>query len=299
MIAHDSEKMHFKRTASSPFYTITKGGPMNKRTGSRIFFLGFICASLVVLPAAGGQIINVPSPAAKTIQAAMIAARTGDTVLVANGVYKEKISVKSGVWLKSQTLFGAAVDGMGKGTVVTLGGDAGICGMEVRNGTIGVLSRSLGNSILKCRITGNWETGLSCAGRLPRIQDNVIVFNRGSGIQGWDVIASNEVIDHNTIAYNANNGIALGGSSNVIIEFNIIAFNSRFAIKSDESAKMAAENNDFFQNGAVQYGVGDKNFSLDPKFSDPRKKMDFTLQQDAPLHSVDVKTGGLGARSAY
>jgi hypothetical protein len=276
-----------------------KGFIMITNTRARVVAgcLGLTIAA--ALPAAGGQIINVPAAGAPTIQAAMIAARSGDTVLVANGVYKEKVSVKAGVVLKAQTLFGAAIDGSGKGTVVTLGGDAGVCGLEIRNGTIGVLSRSIGNSITKCRITGNWETGLSCAGRLPRIQDNVIVYNRGSGIQGWDVVASNDIIEHNTIAFNANNGIAVGGSSNVMIEFNIIAFNHRFAVKSDESAKVSAANNDFFQNGAVQYGIGERNFSLDPKFSDPKSKMDFSLQQDTPLHTMEMKIGELGARLAY
>jgi hypothetical protein len=272
---------------------------MKNRSLIRFVVRGFSLTMAAALPALCGQILNVPAKGIPSIQAAMIAARAGDTVLVANGVYREKVAVKSGVFLKAQALFGAAIDGGSRGIVVTLGGDAGVCGFEIRNGTIGVLSRSIGNSIVKCRITGNRETGLSCAGRLPKIQDNLIVFNNGSGVQGWDVIASNDVIDHNTIAYNANNGVALGGASSVIIENNIIAFNERFGIKADESVKMAAANNDFFQNGSMQYGANDKNFTLDPKFSDPRKKMNFSLQQDSPLLPVEIKTGEIGARLAY
>jgi hypothetical protein len=251
------------------------------------------------LPVLCGQIINVPGKGIPTIQAAMIAARAGDTVLVANGVYKEKVAVKSGVILKAQSLFGAAIDGDGRGIVVMLAGDAGIIGLDIRNGTIGVLSRNIGNSIVKCRISGNRESGLSCAGRLPKIQDNLIAFNSGSGIQGWDVIASNEAIDHNTIAYNANNGIALGGASSVIIENNIIAFNERFGLKADDSVKMAANNNDFFRNGGMQNGAPEKNLALDPKFSEPKGKMDFSLQQDSPLLPLEIKTGEIGARFAY
>jgi parallel beta-helix repeat protein len=272
---------------------------MKKRAWIPVVACGCGLLMAAALPAPCGQIINVPAKGVPTIQAAMITARAGDTVLVANGVYKEKVAVKAGVLLKAQSLFGAAIDGGSRGVVVTLGGDAGVCGLEIRNGTIGVLSRSIGNSIVKCRISGNRETGLSCAGRLPKIQDNLIVFNRGSGIQGWDVIASNDVIDHNTIAYNSNNGIALGGASSVIIENNIIAFNERFGIKADESVKMAAANNDFFQNGSLQYGASDKNFSLDPKFSDARKKMNFSLEQDSPLLPVEIKAGEIGARLAY
>jgi len=272
---------------------------MKQHSWLRVFIAGSGITVATVLPAVCGQVISVPAKGISSIQAAMISARSGDTVLAANGVYKEKVSVKSGVILKAQSLFGAVIDGGGRGTVVTLGGDAGICGFEIRNGTIGIQSTSIGNSIVKCRITGNWETGLSCAGRLPKIQDNIIVFNRGSGVQGWDVIASNDVIDHNTIAYNSNHGIALGGASSVIIENNIIAFNVRFGIKADESVRISASNNDFFQNGGMAYGMGDKNVALDPKFTEPKKKMDFSLQQEAPLRSAEMKTGELGARSGY
>jgi hypothetical protein len=275
-----------------------KGAIMKKHT-MYVVVLYAVLSFTAALPSAGGVIISVPGKGISTIQAAMISARTGDTVLVANGVYKEKVAVKSGVLLKAQSLFGAVIDGNGRGTVITLGGDAGVCGLEVRNGTIGILSSSIGNSIVKCRITGNRQTGLSCAGRLPKIQDNVIVFNKGSGIQGWDILASNDVIDHNTIAYNANNGVAFGGTSNVILENNIIAFNDRFGIKIEGPAIISSAQNNFFQNGTMAYGTGENNFVLDPKFTEPRKKMDFTLQQDSPLHSVEIKAGVLGARLAY
>jgi Periplasmic copper-binding protein (NosD) len=272
---------------------------MEKQASIRAMLLGFCLSATAVIPAGAGQIISVPAKGAPTIQAAMIAARAGDTVLVANGVYKEKVSVKPGVLLKAQSLFGAAIDGNSRGTVVILAGNAGICGCEIRNGTIGVLSRSIGNSVIKCRITGNWGTGVSCEGRLPKIEDNLIVFNRGSGIQGWDVIASSDIIDHNTIAYNANNGVAFGGASSVIMENNIIAFNSRFGVKTDETVKMSTTQNDFFQNGSMAAGTDEKNFAYDPKFSDPRKKMDFSLQQDSPLRSGELKAGEIGARLSY
>ena len=113
------------------------------------------------------------------------------------------------------------------------------------------------------------------------------------------MIAANDIIDHNTIAYNANNGAAFGGTSSVIMENNIIAFNSRFGIKPDESVKLSSVHNDLFQNGGMTKEADDQNFALDPKFSDPRKKMDFSLQQDSPLRSVETKAGEIGARSGY
>jgi hypothetical protein len=70
-------------------------------------------------------------------------------------------------------------------------------------------------------------------------------------------------------------------------------------VKTDESVKVSSTHNDFFQNGSMFKLPEDLNFSLDPKFSDPRKKMDFSLQQDSPLRSVETKAGEIGARLAY
>ena len=107
---------------------------MKHYLGLNAVFSGCVFFAAAVFPAGAGQIIAVPTKGVPTIQAAMIAARAGDTVLVANGIYKEKVLVKSGVLLKAQSQFGAAIDGNSRGTVVTLAGNAGICGCEIRNG---------------------------------------------------------------------------------------------------------------------------------------------------------------------
>ena len=94
--------------------------------------------------------------------------------------------------------------------------EATIYGFELRNATIGITSQTWENAMVRCRITGMRESGITCVGHLPKIEDNIIVFNKGSGIQGWDLqaiagtIASS--INHNTIAFNGNNGIALEGN---------------------------------------------------------------------------------------
>jgi hypothetical protein len=272
---------------------------MTSKLGNDV--LWFAIGILFLMPLQGfcGQIITVPSQGIATIQAAMISARIGDTVLVEPGKYHEKVSIKNGVTLKSKSLFGASMDGGGKGTVISLFGNASICGFEIKNGTIGILSTGMGNSITKCRIINNRQSGLSCTGQMPKVQDNIFAYNTGSGIVGWDVSAGSEPLSFNTIAYNENNGMMFGGASKVIIENNIVVFNARLGLKFDDGGFVVAQNNVFFQNGSMPISFGDKNISADPKFTEPKGKLDFSLMPDSPLHSLPQGIGDVGARLNY
>jgi hypothetical protein len=145
-----------------------------------------------------GNTISVPGDA-KTISAAMISARAGDTVYVAPGTYKERVIMAPGVALVSRSIFGAIINGGGKGAVVTMSKGSTIHGFEIRNGTIGIFSSDMGNEITSNRIVHNWMTGIITVRHLPKIQDNVIAFNRASGIQGWDVRSTAVSVNHNSI----------------------------------------------------------------------------------------------------
>jgi parallel beta-helix repeat protein len=259
----------------------------------RTFLFILACTAVLASPSYAGTVIMVPSKDAPTISLALIQAKPFDTVLVAPGVYNEHLLVKSEVVVKSRSLFKAILDGKGKGVVVTLGGSAVVCGFEIRNGTIGVKSTGASNGIYKCLITGNRQSGIACAGHAPTIEDNVIAFNKGSGIQGWDLKSTSSSINHNTVAFNSNNGIAVGGTSNIIIENNIIAYNEQNGLKMDESVKFSLTKNDFFQNGIMPRGLPENNFLLDPKFKEPKGKLDFSLQADSPIRN---KNEDIGAR---
>ena len=249
------------------------------------------------LGATAGEVISVPSVGINTISQAMMNAKFGDTVLVSNGVYREHVFIKAGVTLKAHYPRRAIIDGKGKGTVVTLSINSAINGFEIRNGTIGVFSKDINKVILNCRIVKNWETGIICVRHLSKIEDNIIAFNRASGIQGWDLRSTNSSINHNTIAFNANNGIALGGASDVIIENNMITFNERFAIKlSHSSEKTQLNKNNLFGNLTVVNKLPPNNFAFDPKFSSPRAKMDFTVESKLPCCSTGSDNQILGVR---
>jgi len=259
-----------------------------------------VCVSLFLFSARQAfASITVPSEKAKTLNAAMALAKKSDTIWVESGIYKEHIFLTPGVVLMSKVLFKAVIDGAGKGTVVTMGNGSMISGFEIRNGTIGIFSTTAGARITQCRILSNQQSGVMCVGNLPQIEDNIIGYNRGSGIQGWDVRATSASISHNTIAYNANHGISIGGNSSIIIENNIIAFNDQFGIKpSEETVRLELSKNSFYENAKFSGVLPDDNFSLNPAFIDS-KRLNFMLGKDSQCIGRASDNQNLGARIVY
>ncbi len=237
-------------------------------TGSMILFFGVNWVS-------AGEVLNVPMDHSN-IEKAMVAAGAGDTVLLSNGKYRENVIVKNQVTLKAKNRYKAEINGKGRGVAVTLLGQSSIIGCEITNATIGVFSQGTGCEIRHCRIVQNWMTGIIAVRHLPVIEDNIIAFNRASGFQGWDVRSTSASINHNTIAYNANHGIAVGGESEIVVENNTIAYNERYGFKfSDETMnKSDIRDNNFYKNLPTQ-DIPGGNHSFEPAFQSPRKDYDF------------------------
>ncbi len=260
---------------------------------------GFV--SILLLPLlVASTVFSVSVPQnSSTINGAMMNAKKGDTIWVEPGVYREYIYIAPGVTLLSRSIFKAVLDGGGRGTIVTLGNNSVISGFEIRNGTIGVFSTANGTTISQCRISFNQQTGIMCVGNLPKIEDNIIVYNRGSGIQGWDVRTTTSSINHNTIAYNGNHGISMGGNTSVILENNIIAFNNQFGIKpSEESVRIQMINNNFFQNAKFTNVLPNDNYSFDPIFRDAQR-LNFLLDEGSRCIGRASDNQNIGARVVY
>lgn len=242
-----------------------------------------------------GIVITVPSSGASTISSAILKARPGDTVYVEDGIYKEHIFIKAGVVLKAQNRHKAIIDGKSKGTVVTMGASSTMIGFTVRNGTIGIFSKNAGVCVLNCQVINNWLTGIITVRHLPKIEDNIIAFNRSSGIQGWDVRSTVASINHNTIAFNSNHGISVGGSSNIIVENNVVAYNERFGLKiSSESEASKIMRNNFYNNLKQKIPTG--NYSFDPAFISPRKDLNFSSDPKLCCQIKASDDENLGAR---
>lgn len=268
---------------------------MNVKMAKCIIFLIPLLLSVSFLSAAT---LTVPQNKS-TITSALIAAKKNDTVLVAPGIYKEAIFVPPDVALVSTGLFQAQINGGGKGTVVTLGNNATINGFDIRNGTIGIFTTAGGVSIRQCRIIYNQQTGITCVGNLPKIEDNILVYNKGSGIQGWDVRTTASSINHNTISYNNNHGISIGGNSSIIIENNLITNNCQFGLKpSEESVRIQMMNNCFYQNAKFTEVLPSGNFSYNPLFIDPQK-LNFQLGRDSKCIGRSSDNQNIGARITY
>lgn len=260
-----------------------------------------VCLSLTALLAVPLPLfsasLQVPSIGIKSISEAMMKTRVGDTVWVDKGVYREHVLLAPGVTLIARTQYEAVIDGAGRGTVITMGKNTCISGLTIRNGTIGVFSNSSGNTIVNCRIIKNQQTGIIAVRHLPKIEDNIVAFNKGSGFQGWDVRSTNATLNHNTIAYNDNNGVAVGGSSEFIMENNIVAYNVRLGIKiTSEAEKVQVTNNNFYRNlPNMLKHLPSGNFSFDPVFKSPRAGFNFKSEECCKAKGTDDQE--LGARN--
>ena len=265
--------------------------------------MGFRLSKIYVLLLAGALVfpvfsrtIVVPSKEARSIARAMAAARMGDTVLVRDGVYREHVLVAPGVLLMAENPLKAVLDGRGRGNVVVMGNTSVISGFEIRNGTVGVYSEAAQAVIRRCRIINNHQSGVLSVGALPTIEDNFIVYNKGSGIQGWDVRTTSGSVNHNTIAFNSNHGVSLGGTTAITLENNIIAFNNQFGVKpSEETVRVELLNNNFFQNARMSTHLPSGNISADPQFVDP-KRLNFNLGAGSQSIGMSTDNQNLGAR---
>jgi parallel beta-helix repeat protein len=239
--------------------------------------------------------IAVPSPEASSIPAALAKAQSGDTVLLENGIYHVNLMMSPGVTLKARSLFGAVIDGKGRRATVTMASNTTIAGLEIRNGTVGVECKSAGARIEMCRIVRNLQSGILSVGHLPDIHDNIIAFNKGSGMQGWDLRATTSSLSHNTIAFNGNHGVSVGGNSDVILENCIVSNNAQFGVKVDGSARVRLNTNDFYENPAGTEMLSADNISEDPHFVDAHA-LDFSLSAGSRCIGYGSDRQDLGAR---
>ncbi len=196
-----------------------------------------------------------------TIQAALDACSTGDTVLVAPGHYYENL-----IWPKTHCIFllsingpeQTIIDGSTRGSVIKINtgidNSTFIKGFTITNGS-GV-SNPLGD------ISGG---GIYCTNSSPTITNNTITGNfadKGGGVACFDSsspVISNNIINNNN-ASSFGGGIVIGFGSSPYIANNIISGN----LSGNRGGGIAAayycsphiENNNILNNRAAGEGSG-------------------------------------------
>jgi hypothetical protein len=158
----------------------------------------FSASSVLTLAAT----IHVPADYS-TIQSAINAASSGDTILVSDGTYQESIDFK-GKAITVKSVNGPAttiIDAGGVNPVVTFStaetANSVLDGFTIQNG---------GPSQ-----TFSSGSGITVSGSSPTIKHNLIRANRGCDGAGINLYFSSPVIDSNTISNNSRGGCSGGG----------------------------------------------------------------------------------------
>ena len=213
-----------------------------------------------------------------SISAAVTAANKGDTIWVAPGMYQENVVLKNDIFLLSEMLGRAIIDGkadMGGGNPSIVGANAAV--------------------VDGFTITGGYD-GIQCDGTSPTIRHCVIRSNYGDGgivcLNG-----SSAVIENNTILgnlgsdYNRRPVGVYTEQSNPIIRNNIVTGNY-FGISPYLSTPTRSYNNVW--GNRVNYGynatAGTGSISSDPEFVDVPSN-DHRLGASSPC----INTGNPGA----
>lgn len=186
--------------------------------------------------------IHVPADK-PTIREAIEAAREGDTILVAPGLYRESLVVGKAVTIASRFLQSkdpkdveaTVLDGEKK-TVFTVpkGAEARIVGLTIRNGDDGVCVDGGKVEVLHCRLLGNHE-GISFEGGRGVIRGCRI---EGSGDDGIDCDqATDALIEENAILGNKDDGVEVrlhpysGPRLQIVIRRNLFSGNKEDGVQ--------------------------------------------------------------------
>ncbi len=195
-----------------------------------------LCLLLFFTDAALAADLQVPSRQFPTISDAISAARNGDSIHLAPGVFQENITFDKALTLLGSPNNRSIVDGSGKGTVITITSpNVHISGVTVRNSgdiiedsdaciyaTKKATNIKLdGNSLTQCAF-GIWING----SHNPLVANNTVtgyqkklISDRGNGIHLWNI--QNGLIKGNRV-FGVRDGIYLSNTSRSSIEDNVM-----------------------------------------------------------------------------
>jgi hypothetical protein len=210
----------------------------SKRWSRAAYFVCFASLALGVSRTAGAATIRVPADQ-PTIQQAINAAATGDTVLVSPGIYLEAIDFGGKIVsvISEQGPEVTIIDANGTQSAVTF------MSGETRNAVISGFTIRGGRNIYS-------GAGVYVAFSSPTIRGNIVTGNRGCSGVGIYSYFSSPLIEGNTISQNAIDGctggwgigVYVGGDSAARIIGNVISDNTGEAASGGGVALFAAGN---------------------------------------------------------
>ncbi len=219
-------------------------------------------------------VIHVPQDH-KSIQAAIDAAKLGDTVVVAAGTYRERIRLQDGVTLKSagdnskgklglKRAEVTIIDGGGKvgeGAGVAMAEGATLDGFTVTN--VGMYDdaewnkhhATHGNDQPHEHIGEPGTAGISAIGVTCSIRHNIVhhIGYTGIAIQGVEGKRCSPQVLHNVCYRNMGGGIGSMRGSTAVIEANV-CFQNFYAGIGHEGSSPLVVNNDCYEN--IRAGIG-------------------------------------------
>lgn len=220
------------------------------------------------------EVIRVPQNH-KSIQAAIDAAKSGDTVLVAAGTYRERVRLKESVTLRSAgddakgkvglkraeatILDGGGKDGEGPGVAMAEGST--LDGFTVMN--VGVYDEAewnkhhatQGNEQAHEHIGQPGTAGISAIGVTCTITNNIVhhIGYTGIAIQGVEGKRCSPSVLRNVTFRNMGGGIGSMRGSTAVIEENV-CFQNFYAGIGHEGSSPLVVNNDCYEN--IRAGIG-------------------------------------------
>jgi len=201
-----------------------------------------VVISVLFAVCAFSEIIHVSPSGGSPISKAMLRAKAGDTIALADGKYNEDVIVQAGVVLYSPNKFGAKITGNGRESVIRLGSGSKISGLSISGGRNGVVSSNSGAFIEDCHIFSNQASGVLAINRLPGIKNSIISNNLNTGILGTQIGSTEGELSHLTIAGNRQNGIEIEGDQIIYILDCLFYKNGNKAIKVDNNDLVQMKN---------------------------------------------------------